>query len=67
MKAVTNTYPDPGEAAVAAIRAGADMVLMPADFHEAYNAVLSAVSSGDIEESRVDESLRRILKVKLGR
>ena len=35
--------------------------------HEAYNAVLSAVSAGEIEEDRVDESLRRILRVKLGR
>ncbi len=67
MEAVKSVYPDPGEAAVAAIKAGADIVLMPADFHEAYNAVLSAVSAGEIEESRVDESLRRILKIKLGR
>ena len=67
MEAVTLRYPDPGEAAVEAIKAGADIVLMPADFHEAYNAVLSAASSGDIDESRIDESLRRILKVKLGR
>ena len=67
MEAVKNKYPDPGEAAVAAIKAGADIVLMPGDFHEAYNAVLSAVSAGEIEESRVDESLRRILSVKLGR
>ncbi|MCR5237080.1 MAG: hypothetical protein K6E34_07750 [Lachnospiraceae bacterium] len=67
MEAVKAKYPDPGEAAVAAIKAGADIVLMPGDFHEAYNAVLSAVSAGDIPEDRVDESLRRILKVKLGR
>ena len=67
MEAVTKVYPDGGEAAVAAINAGADIVLMPADFHEAYNAVLSAASSGEIEEERIDESLRRILKVKLGR
>ena len=67
MEAVTKAYPDAGEAAVAAINAGADIVLMPADFHEAYNAVLSAASSGEISEDRIDESLRRILKVKLGR
>ena len=67
MEAVVSKYPDPGEAAVNAIKAGADIVLMPADFHEAYNAVLSAVSAGEIEEDRVDESLRRILRVKLGR
>ena len=67
MEAVKSVYPDPGEAAVAAIKAGADIVLMPADFNEAYHAVLSAAASGDIEEERVNESLRRILKLKLGR
>ena len=67
MGAVTQKYPDPGEAAVNAVKAGADMILMPSDFHEAYNGLLSAVSSGDIDEGRIDDSLRRILKVKLGR
>jgi beta-N-acetylhexosaminidase len=67
MNAVTELYPDPGEAAVTAINAGADIILMPADFHEAYNAVLSAASSGKIETERIDDSLRRILKIKLGR
>lgn len=67
MDAVKNKYPDPGEAAVAAIKAGADIVLMPADFHEAYNAVLSAASAGEIEEDKINDSLRRILTVKLGK
>ncbi len=67
MAAVTDLYQDPGEAAVTAINAGADIILMPADFHEAYNAVLSAASSGKIETERIDDSLRRILKIKLGR
>lgn len=67
MGAITNLYPDPGEAAVAAINAGDDIILMPADFHEAYNAVLSAASSGQIETERVNDSLRRILKIKLGK
>ncbi len=67
MEAVKNVYPDPGEAAVAAIKAGADIILMPADFNEAYHAVVSAVASGEIDEGRIDDSLRRILKVKLGR
>ncbi|MBQ8956279.1 MAG: hypothetical protein IJ075_04855 [Lachnospiraceae bacterium] len=67
MGAVTQVYPDSGDAAVAAIKAGADIVLMPADFNEAYHAVLSAASSGEIEEQRIDDSLRRILIVKLGR
>ncbi len=68
MKAITDLYPDSGKAAVSAIKAGADVILMPADFHEAYNQVLSAASSGEeIDEERINDSLRRILKVKLGR
>ena len=67
MGAVTNIYPDSGEAAITAINAGADIILMPTDFHEAYNAVLSAASSGQIETERVNDSLRRILKIKLGK
>ena len=67
MGAVTSVYPDSGKAAVAAIKAGADIILMPADFNEAYHAVLSAASSGEIDMQKIDDSLRRILKVKLGR
>ncbi|MCR5747995.1 MAG: glycoside hydrolase family 3 protein [Lachnospiraceae bacterium] len=66
-KPVTDKYPSSGEAAIAAINAGADLLLMPADFHEAYNSVLSAVSSGQIETERINDSLRRILKIKLGK
>ncbi|MBO5551607.1 MAG: glycoside hydrolase family 3 protein [Lachnospiraceae bacterium] len=67
MGAVTSLFPDSGKAAVSAIKAGADIVLMPDDFNEAYHAVLSAASSGEIEEQRIDDSLRRILRVKLGK
>ena len=38
---------------------------MPVDFHEAYEAVLSAMQSGEISESRIEESLKRILSLKL--
>ncbi|MCR4892107.1 MAG: glycoside hydrolase family 3 protein [Lachnospiraceae bacterium] len=54
-----------GEAAVQAIKAGADFLLMPEDFNAAYETLLSAVKSGDIPEARLDESMRRILKIKL--
>ncbi|MGN0204353.1 MAG: glycoside hydrolase family 3 protein [Coprococcus sp.] len=53
------------EAAVMAIQAGADILLEPADFEEAYEGVLEAVSDGTITEERIDESLYRILRVKL--
>ena len=47
-----------------AIEAGADMLLMPEDFEAAYNAVLTAVQDGTISEERINESLRRIYRIK---
>ena len=64
MGAITQRY-DAGEAAVMAIEAGADIVLMPEDFYSAYNSVLDAVRSGRIPESRIDDSVRRVLQTKL--
>lgn len=64
MGAVTGQYPA-DQAAVAAIEAGADLVLMPEEFDRAYQGVLQAILSGTVSEERVNESLRRILKVKL--
>lgn len=61
--AVTEYY-DAGDAAVQALRAGCDMILMPEDFEKAYNSVLEAVKSGVISEERVDDSLRRIYRIK---
>ena len=63
MGAITEYYTS-GEAAVQAIAAGADVLLMPEDFYEAYDAVLAAVREGSISEERIDESLKRIYRVK---
>ena len=63
MSAITEYYTSE-EAAVMAIEAGADMLLMPEDFETAYNAVLTAVQDGTISEERINESLRRIYRVK---
>lgn len=63
MTAITDYY-TPEEAAVMALEAGADMLLMPEDFEKAYNAVLAAVQDGTISEERIDESLDRIYRVK---
>ena len=63
MGAVSNYYSS-GDAAIMAIQAGVDMLLMPADFYSAYNAVLLAVQTGVISEERIDASLERILRVK---
>lgn len=63
MGAVSNIY-NSGEAAVAAIEAGADMLLMPENLDEAYSALLAAVENGRVSEERIDESVLRILRVK---
>ena len=52
------------EAAVAAIQAGADLLLEPAEYQEAYKGVLQAVSDGTISKERIYESLYRIYRVK---
>lgn len=64
MGAITAQY-SPGEAAVKSLIAGADMLLMPEDFQSAYQGVLDAVGNGTLTEERIDESVRRILKVKM--
>lgn len=63
MKAITNHY-STGEAAILTILAGNDFILLPKDYETAFNAVLDAVNSNIISESRLDESLQRILKFK---
>lgn len=52
------------DAAVAALQAGADMIFLPADFVESYQGVLAAVQNGTISEDRINESLKRIYRVK---
>ena len=63
MSAVSDYY-DSAEAAIMAIKAGCDMILMPEDFAEAYNGVLEAVRNGTISEERINDSLRRIYRIK---
>ena len=61
--AITKFY-SADEAAVAAIKAGADMIYLPEDFKKAYEGVKKAVEAGTISEDRINESLRRIYKIK---
>lgn len=63
MGAITGQYKS-GEAAVKAFAAGADIVLMPENFKEAYQGVLDAVAEGTLTEQRIDESVCRILEIK---
>ena len=49
---------------VEALKAGADMLLMPPVPDLQYQAVLEAVRSGEVPEARIDRSLYRILRLK---
>jgi beta-N-acetylhexosaminidase len=53
-----------GEAAVRAIEAGADVLLMPTDPDAAVKAVVAAVQSGRLTRRRIQESVVKILSAK---
>jgi beta-N-acetylhexosaminidase len=40
------------------------MIFLPENFGEAYQGVLAAVQNGTISEDRINESLRRVYRVK---
>ena len=48
------------------ILAGADIVLGPRYFTAAFDAVMAAVNNGTITEERINQSVRRILRLRLG-
>jgi len=69
MNGLMKMFPEGGDvasahAAVEAVKAGNDVLLLPADLDGAYNGVLNAVRNGEIAESRIDESVRKILRAK---
>ena len=64
MGAITEEYTS-AEAAVKALQAGVDVVLMPENYQQAYQGVLDAVADGTLTEERINESVTRILTVKL--
>ncbi len=63
MQAITDAY-GVGESTVMAVLAGVDIVLMPADLEEAYQALLEAKNTGRITDTRLEESLQRIFSLK---
>ena len=63
MGAITQQYSS-AEAAVSSIQAGVDIVLGPKNLVEAFDAVIDAVNKGTISEERINQSVRRILKLK---
>ena len=63
MGAILRQYPVE-DAAVMAIKAGVDVLLCVREYPKVFDAVLNAVRRGEIPESRIDESVRRILKIR---
>ncbi|HIF22735.1 MAG TPA: glycoside hydrolase family 3 protein [Gemmatimonadetes bacterium] len=63
MSAIARQY-SAEEAAVLAVEAGADVILMPASPARAVDGIVAAVESGRISEQRIDASVRRLLETK---
>ena len=63
MGAIVSRY-GASQAAVMAFEAGADILLMPADPKSAIDAVVDAVTRGDVSEARLDSSVARVLAAK---
>lgn len=63
MKAVSEYY-GADEAAIKALKAGCDMILMPEDFILAFDGVVEAVKEGTISEERINDCLKRVYRVK---
>ncbi len=63
MQGVTDKY-SAGQAALLAIQAGADCLLVCPDIEAAYTSLLQAVKKGKLSEARIDSSVKRILSAK---
>lgn len=63
MKGVSDHY-QPGDAEVEALKAGNDIILMPSDVSRTINHIRRAVHRGEIPESQVDRSCRKVLLAK---
>ena len=66
MKAMTDAYSS-AEIALKAVKAGVDLLLCPEDLESAVDALTRAVEEGEITMARLDESVLRILTLKLER
>ena len=66
MQAMTDHYGS-GDIAVGAVQAGVDLLLCPQSLEEAVAALTRAVEDGTIPQERLDESVLRVLRLKLGR
>ena len=64
MGAIANVY-TPADSTVRAIKAGCDIILCPSDIKAAKQGILDAIQSGELTEERIDESVLRIIRLKL--
>ncbi len=64
-QAIDQISPDYYTAMVASINAGLDMVMTPFDYKKFIETLTSAVNKGDVPLARIDDAVRRILRVKL--
>ncbi|MCD8362731.1 MAG: glycoside hydrolase family 3 protein [Lachnospiraceae bacterium] len=64
MEAITDRWPS-AEAAVLAVQAGVDVILMPEDLEEAVAGIQGAVETGEIPEERIARSVQKILEMKI--
>lgn len=64
MGAIFQAYTS-AQAAVKAIQAGVDILLMPEDLNQAVQGLLDAVNDGTLTQARIQESVLRILELKL--
>lgn len=64
MNVIASNYKT-GQECVAALKAGVDMLLLPPDLGKAIRAVQTAVSQGELSMARIEESVLRILALKI--
>lgn len=63
VKAITEYY-ETSEAVVEALKAGCDMILLPQDLKAAHKAIVDGVGDGSVAEARINDSLKRVFRVK---
>jgi beta-N-acetylhexosaminidase len=64
MQGLTKMF-NQGEAAIRALDAGADVLLMPLNPEAVIRAVVSAIEDGRLKRARVEESVMRVLEAKI--
>lgn len=66
MRAITDHF-GAVDAVIRSVHAGTDIILMPVGLEEVVDGLLEAVETGEITEERIEQSVKRILTLKLNR